>query len=1001
MSVLGTEVDVELVVVHPSRLMQTLFFTVFALSSALANAMSPILNITNPGREIPMLQEALRDPELAYELIADEADAKRLAAEAANQAADLAKLEAKDGSRLTLIESLTKTYARLAYFYEDVQLGRVPAQLDGGKVENLIFKNRSEAVRYANQLLAFKEANQAQAIYVIGMSQILNQDNSGFNYLRQNKKILGKDRNARVEFLGLMKGRNKDTPELRRNLAALMAALGSKGQVAGLLFIAQTDAQKKNASYKASLSKAVQLSSKFAEADRDRVLAFAAQLYERSERNADWSKFPVDVKSMDLDNARAIRERAALQASKGRNLSPALQFYRSIVERSRGTARLAPVLDRILDIEEMTAQNSRSYSGYEKALVASLEITSDKSCLGRGRESEAQATKSRIQKRYRGLVSQLIASSKQSQASRDLRSQTIRIASTFVANAALPAEKIPVRADIGRIYALNGQHAEAVKVYMDLNKETQGEQAQQFLLAAMDSQRILAKWPASAPWSSLPKENANARRYLADMYDQRFAATQSWSDLAHVGLLAINLGDSTKAFSAWTKQLEKNPQGSEAQLASGLMLTAYRSGKSWQKLEDLARLVIKVKVIAKFGGRSLDAVALLGDALFEGGKELYAQKNYPASADKLDEFVKKYVKDSRRPEGFFALAKSAHMANRHPRSIEALLSLVSEYPNSPFEHDALLFGGDWTIPMAWEEQTIFFYQRFVDRFASDAKTPNIRMILANLYIGRELYGNAVRIYAAHVEDKKVSLPERIRTALLVMHTEERYGEAKYAAWGAKRARELSNQDPRVVGEVLSFEARRAAAVNDLAKAKQIEGQLSKISVNDRDVVESTAQLRYLIAEKQAGETKQDIFNLAQSDPNKTLAVAYSIFLKVKNAYESVCAPGPSTYCGLAMLRLSEITRFSLNSIENLTIAQTLDEKTVRNFEGKKLGVINVITKTAARADAMAMGISEKGESTPEWSQEIVVTNSENALERSHGATGGGYIQWQPVKVEND
>lgn len=985
------------------RLMQFFLLTVFALSGALANAMSPILTIANPGNEIPMLQDAVRDPELAYELLADEGDAKRLTNEIMSQIADLVKMQPTDKERLVLIESLTKSHARLAYFYEDVQAGRIPAQLNGAKVENLIFKHRSEAVRYANQLLSFKNANQAQAVYLIGMTQILNQDVTGFSYLKQNKKILGKDRNARVDFLGLLKGRSKDSPALRKNLSQLMAVIGSKGQVAGHLFLAQIDAQKKKDAYKISLNKAVQISGKFAQADRERVLAFAAQLFERSERNAQWAKFPVDVKSMDLDSARAIRERAALQASKGKNLNPALQFYRSIVEGSRGTPRLAPILDRVLDVEETMAQSSRSYGGYEKALVKSLEMVSDKGSLGKGREGEAQAAQNRIQKRYRGFVMQLIATSKRSQASSEIRAQTIKIANNFIANAALPAEKIAVRADIGRIYALNKQYAEAVKTFMGLHKETQGEQSQQFLLAAMESQRILANWPVSAPWNGIAKEKAESRRYLGEMYEIRFAATSSWNDLAHAGLIAINLGNTDKAFAVWTKHLEKNVQGPEAQLASGMMLATYKTNKAWQKLEDMARLVIKAKITPRLANRNLDAVALLGDALFEGGKELYARKSYPSSADKLDEFVKKYVKDSRRPEGFFVLGKAAHMANRHPRSVEALFTLVSEYPNSPFEHDALLFGGEWTIPMAWEDQTIFFYQRFVDRFASDAKTPKIRMILANLYIGRELYGNAVRLYAAHVEDSKVGVGEKIRTALLVMHTEERYGEVKYAAWGAKKARELSKEDPRIVGEVLSFEARRAAAANDLVKAKQIEAQLSKIAgvVRDRNIIESTAQLRYLLAEKQSGETKQDIFNLGQTDPNKTLSIAYSIFTKVKTSYESVCAPGPSTYCGLAMLRLSEITRYSLSSIEDLTIAQTLDEKTVRDFESKKLGVINFITKTAARADAMALGISEKGESTPEWSQEIVVTNSEGALDRSHGATGGGYIQWQPVNVEND
>lgn len=953
-------------------------------------ALTPVLPLQKPSAEIPMLSEAVRDPDLAFEQINDDAEAARVKA---SIQADTEALTKEGANKAQLFESLMKSNMRLSYYYEDLRAGRM-ASGEKGDPSSLAARHRSEASRYANEILRLRPQDQGQAHYIVGLNQILAGDASGFSYLTKNKKALGKDRATRAEFLTLIKSSGKDSPAMRKSLAQDMNALGASGQVAGYFYQARLD---KNPS--ASLAKAVKAATRLPRADRENAVAYALQLWSGKTKSVNYTKLPFDLKGhSDLLVTRAIKERGILQTS-GRNVTPALQFYRSILESTRGTPLLGPVLERILEIEEATANTTKNYSVYEKALINAREMTADKASLGRGQEANAQALNGRIMQRYRNFVIKLVNLAKAPKATKPLRAQTIAIIINYVANYAPAADKVPFKTELGRIYALNGQHAEAVKVFMALKKESTGAKAQEFLALAIQSQRILADWPVKAPWAGVPKKNAAARTSLADMYEERFAATNNWDDLAHHGLLLINVNNNTKAFAAWTKNLEKNPSGPHAQLAAGMMMVAYQTGKVWQKLEDVARLAIKARLVPKVGNRSLDSVALLGDALFEGGREHFGQKRYAQAHEKLSEFVKKYRKDRRRPEALFVLAKAYHFDNKHPASIESLLALINDYPGSAYEHDALLFGGEWAMPMAWEDQTIFFYQRFLERFAKDPKVPAIRMSLTELYMGRELYGNAVRLHAAHVEDTRVSKQDRIESALSIMAIEERYGDAKYAVWGATKAKEISGNDPVIVARVVSFDARRAARSGDINKVRNLEAQLSKLNINERSVVESLAQLRYLMAEKQATETKQEIFNLGQTNPMATLNAQYQIFLKTTAAYDRVCAAGTSTYCGLAMLRLSETTRNSLSSIENLSIAQTLDEKTVRNFENQKLSIINAIGKTAARADSIALGISEKGETTPEWSQEIVVNNSDNSLERSHGATGSGYVQFIPPNVD--
>jgi len=965
-----------------------------SLAASQAFALTPVLPLSRPSAEIPMLLEVVRDPDLAFEQLGDDAEAKRLIAQCKDDVEALEK--ANPTQKVQLFEALMKANARLSYFYEDARAGRLPTS--ERDVAGAIVRHRNEASRYAADLIKTRGGDQGQAYYIIGINQISAGDAGGFTTLTKTRKTLGKDRTLRIDFLSLLKSRAKDTPAMRKALTQYMARLGASGQVAGNLFLAKIGTKLPDVG--ASLAKVGKAATRLPKADRENTISYAVQLWGAKNRGRiDYAKLPFDLKGHgDLPVARAVKERIVLAAN-NRTMGPVLSFYRSIIEVNRGTLLLAPLLDRILDIEEASAGASKVYTSYEKSLISALEMTSDKNALGRGQEASAQATRTQIANRYKTFVTTMIIASKRSNATRPLRSQTITILNTFLASGAIPAEKQMFRTELGRIYALNNQHAEAVKTFMDLKRESNGPKAQEFLLAAMASQRELADWPVTAPWNGVPKKNTPARTILASMYEERFGVTNNWDDLAHHGLLLMNVNNGTKAFQVWTKNLEKNPQGQHAQLAAGMMMAAYQSGRSWEKLEDIARLAIKARLRPVFGNKTLDAVAMLGDALFEGGREHFAQKRFGPASEKLAEFTKKYKSDKRRVEAMFVLAKAYHNDRKHPISIETLLALVNEYPNSPYEHDALLFGGDWTVPMAWEDQTIFFYQKFVERFVKDPKTPAIRMSLIELYMGRELYGNAVRLHAAHAEDARVSKTERVNSALSIMAIEERYGDAKYALWGAAKAREISKEDPLIVARVVSFDARRAAKSADYNKIRQIEATLSKLNVNERGVVESLAQLRYLLAEKQGEETKQQIFNLAQTDPMKTLTAQYAIFQKTQAAYDRVCSIGSTSYCGLAMLRLSETTRDSLASIENLSIAQTLDEKSVRSFENQKLGIITALSKSASRAEAIALGISEKGETTPEGSQEIVVNSSDSTLERSHGATGSGYIQWMPVKAE--
>ncbi len=982
------------------RFIVSLFFLAGSSGVLSAQAWEPVYPLPSTS-ELPLIAESLRDPDMERQRITDDIYAQRALEE---QSAMSKELNLAQGNRrIELMGELYRSNVVLAMFYEDIISARLSLQGNYGNPSQELSKVRRLIQRFASEFARTSKDRSAQAvaIYHASVAQYLNGEGVSVDLLQKLKKKVKRPLQSRITYLSaLAQGRNP-TKERRRELVTNLSGLSSSGRISAQLYLATVEANAKPSNYLTRLDRAVGESKGRSKVERERIATYALTVWRKKEGSRiDWARSPLRLKqNQDLELSKAVVERSVIQTSKGKNYAPSIRFYSAMADSSQGQPRLAVLMNRILDLEAAQYRSSRSPIAYEKALIKSQQILARKGVLGDTRDQEATNALAQVRQRHRNLVGELIKYSKQKSATKINRRDSIRVAQTFLNGFATPEDQIPLKTDIANLYYLNEQHVEAVKLYVALKTETQGEASQQYLLLAMRSQRILARWPEKAPWDGSDRQQEGYRRVLLAMYSERLQSGSNWSDRAHLGLLYINLGQTEKAYEIWTAAIQKDSSGIHAQLASGMMLNSYKVARQWQKLEDLSRNIIKLRIAPMHKGLVLDANTLLADALFEGGKEHYAAQRYAQASEKLAELVKNFKVEKRRPEAMFVLGKSYHMEPKHPQSVETMYALVNEYPGGAFEHDALLLGGSWSKPMAWEDQTIYFYQRFADKYARDPKAPAVRATLVELYMGRELYGNAVRAHAAQAEDPQVLREQKVKSALAVMHTEERYGEAKHALWGANKAKELSGNSPAVVAEVLSFEARQAAAANNLPKIKQIEAQLSALGASDRSSIEALALTRFILAEKQAELTKQEIFNLEQTDPYKTLNAQFGIFTRTKDAYEKVCLPGPSSYCGLAMLRLSETTRNSLKSIEDLTIAQTLDAATVQQFEKQKLAIITSITGTASKADAMALGISEQGETLPEWAKEIELNSSDDSLNRSHGAIGNGYIQWLPVKVE--
>src|SRR5262249_31782218 len=91
----------------------------------------------------------------------------------------------------------------------------------------------------------------------------------------------------------------------------------------------------------------------------------------------------------------------------------------------------------------------------------------------------------------------------------------IRLGQQYLQATSDDQTKESIDAKMARAYAACDEHKKAISIYMDLALNNNSPHKVQYLTLAAQSQSVLAKWPATTPWTAVPanlgpaKERAN------------------------------------------------------------------------------------------------------------------------------------------------------------------------------------------------------------------------------------------------------------------------------------------------------------------------------------------------------------------------------------------------------------------------------------------------------------------------------------------------------------
>ncbi len=995
------------------QLLYAMTFGLMAAEPLLAQkALSPILPLPVANHGVSRAgDEILRDPGLKQSQLSDDMSAEQTLQDINNLKDELK--HTKGPRRLEILEELYGTQAVYANYLEDVIGGKFESTLQGAPAQKRLESTRQELIRHGSAV-AKEHKNKkvkSRAMYHVLTTQYVmgsNRTTALKNLQTLSNKLDGRLA-AKVRYLSAMHQiKYGDRKKGQHELAKIYGSLPRDAKASASLTLAQSFAglngngRKVAATdkrYRSFLNAGVQAAAQKSDDARESVLAQGITIWNAAEgRSIDWAKAPFSMKPFENNAGRyAVLERVALQHHRKGDTVSALKNYVRIARFMEGHSAAAAIDQRIVDLQYQEFKKTKNVKPYESTLVSMEQKYRDHSALGTQNTKQAQLAHQSFAKQYRNLVFTMLQSARRKNSPSKFRNDAIAVANRYEGRLQDENERADVKASIAELHALERRHGEAVAIYMDLVLNAKNGKTAQYLKSAIASQRVLANWPEEAPWNALPKGRGESRTALREMYTQWHSMNGNkidWHVVAHIGLLGISLNQAEEAFKLWEGAVAKAPQHAHAARASGFMLVAYQKQKNWGKLESTARLCLQHGIRPMAGSKSLNPMTFLADALFYGGKEALSQNQYADAVKKFEEFTQSFKSDKRRDEGLFDLSSAYRGNQQHPQSIATLTRLVQEYPSSKFNHDALLRGGAWALPMAYEEQTMFFYTRFLNQYRNDTQAPMIRSTMISLYLGRQLYGNAGRLMLDQGEVKNANREQKLRAALAYMDLEERYGDRSKARSGAKRALALAGNDAAVKAKVLAFEAREAQATNNAAALPALEQQLDKLDSGVPEVAEALAHVRFMMAESQATQTKDEIFNIGLKDPMGTLEKHYNIFVRTANLYKRICDNSEVAYCAPAMLRLSQITSNSIMTIQDLALPETLDEKTVNAFNAKKEELIALLAREAQAADIKASELVVQGHSTPDWTQEILWTSSQDwNFDRITGETGNGYVQW--------
>ena len=683
--------------------------------------------------------------------------------------------------------------------------------------------------------------------------------------------------------------------------------------------------------------------------------------------------------------------------------------YRKLASQESLTPHHHLFLKRLLDDRQAQYRATKNYTQLEKEIHWQLRKI--------GTEPKSQALKEyyiTLTQNYRSLIDLETQIALKPNTPAEKKRAYLALVERYLK--VLPHSKVD-RAELyerqGRVFILVKQYPQAVRKFTLAYSLTNLPQRKIYYLdLAISAQRFLARWPQRPPFGlKLPPAPLPSLKSLADLYSKKIqeqqptssaetaeegsaATTLNWNDVAHLGLLQIALRQEIQAADLFFKTLRSLPQHALVSPAAFTALEIYERKKLWQKLEDLALLLTKNKIIPTLKGRKIDPQTKLALALLEGGKALLRQKQYTGSISKLKAFVQLFPRSGEIPTARFYLARSYWGSQDHLAAMNELQTITRHHKKYRDYKQVVLLGLQWGQALAIEEAVIFFSEAYIGNY-KDRKAYDLRLQIRGLYEGTERYKESVRNLMALKESSFSSQKQKDTFDMELLWNIKEYGSTAEAL---KISDDLikSSKDPSVLAEAFKVRTALFAESRDAKRLQDLNQQLSSLSFQTAEIREARADvLLALLKITDTSRLDEEVQSIALKSPEGYIKSSLEEFKKFRGFYQNICSFASPSACLEAAHLLNVIGEKIKENIREVEINASLAEEVKDKFAAVKASILRDIDGILESSKKRSSSMMAHSGGTPQTVLNMLwIQNKDWNFDPLTWGQSSGYIFWQ-------
>ncbi len=738
--------------------------------------------------------------------------------------------------------------------------------------------------------------------------------------------------------------------------------------------------------YKKYLNNAVKNLAGVAKSIREKTIAEVLWIWRSADPKDSWFSLPFDAAAIkNPDTIAAIHERRSLELYSKGQVVEAIKITRNLED---SLPSKTPWRVRLLAWHKMSWMKSNQFLPLEAEISRQLETE---------KTPERSAS---LTHEYLSLIKVEALKAKKKPGAGTL---VIPLADRYLAKTKpSPDHKAEILELTAVLYQGMGQNKDAgIRQNAAGDIATKRENKIRLYGLALKSQSKVAGWSDEAPWfknrAKVPSELSLLRKYYADALSQQ---PDSWNLSAHSGLIAMAQNEPIVAFKLWNQLLQKNTSGVHANNAAWIMLTTYQNAKQWEDLEGLARLLVKARLNPKAQGKNLSSSDLLALALYESGSAAFASSNFQKAILKLTEYVDAFAKPN-EDHALWLLSMSLHNTSRYIDAIVRAHDMTKRFPTSKEWLIANATAFQWSEDAAQEPYSLIFASNYLSRDGKSDKGLALRRRLIQLLIGLERYGLAIARIKEHQQTLRLSKQEDLDSSYQILYLEGHYGKSS-SAFAAAETVLRKNPSNWQKADAFGAKAKYLGERNDLSGISKLEAQLAALSGDDYLFIQKSAQMRLTLAKAMSIQAMlSGVNNISLKDPKAALKAKIDEFSVYERRMKTVCDLGPTAYCALALITISNTGAEFLPVLNEININPTLGDEETVPYNTYKKSAMDRISALMTNSEKKAYDIVIDGESDPTTALDVIWrTSNDWNFEPVTGSEGKGYVQLQITKGAN-